>query len=361
MGGRVNDKIGLGDWYANPNRFKNGLASFVKGIKNKGIKFGIWIEPEMVNPDSDLYRAHPEWCLQTKGRKPYLSRNQLVLDMGNPEVLKYLKESFSKVFDGVEIDYIKWDYNRNIADAASSYLPENRQDEVYFQNMLGVYALYEWFVKKFPNVMIENCSGGGGRYDLGMMKYSSMIWTSDNTDAGERMFIQNGATLAYPASVMSCHVSKQGDSLTALPDKLADLDYKFKVALGGMLGYELNILQMPEEYKREMQKQIAFYKSVEDIIKNGDLYRLISPYKEKGTAAYYYTKDDRILLSYLQNNKAEKPKTYKLKVKVAESNATYLEKIEGKTYTGEQLKKGVEITSFHEDFKGKIWLFEKQE
>ncbi len=365
FGKRYNDGAGLGDWFVNAERFPDGLAPFVQGIKEKGIRFGIWIEPEMVNPDSNLYRTHPEWCLQTKGRKPHLSRNQLVLDMSNPEVLSYLKESFLKVFDGVDIDYIKWDYNRNISDAASAWLPKERQDEVYFRNMLGVYELYEWFTQKFPNVMIENCSGGGGRYDLGMMKYSSMIWTSDNTSPKDRVYIQNGALLAYPAIVMSCHVSKP----KAMENWAADTDYKYKVAMGGMLGYELNILQMPKEYKREMERQIAFYREIRHLIEQGDLYRLITPDKEKGTAAYYYTQSsdlegkagDTILLSYLQNETSDKKKARKLPVKVADEKATYLEKISGKVYLGKELKKGVEVLPYAEGEKGQIWLFEKQE
>ena len=361
FGKRINDRQGLGDWYANPERFPNGLKSFVDRVKAYGIKFGIWIEPEMVNPDSDLYRAHPEWALVAEGRVGSLSRNQLVLDMSNPDVIAYLKDSFKKTFQDVSIDYIKWDFNRNLSEVGSTAHSSDRQDEVPYKFMLGVYELYYWFLENYPNVMIENCSGGGGRYDLAMMALSTQIWTSDNTFADERVKIQYGSQMAYPAYVMSCHVSDPHDNEGW--EKV--LDYKYKVAIAGMLGYELDITKKDDNFKAKMREQIDFYRYVENLIKFGDLYRLISPFEnEMELSSYYYVsfdgdKANRILLSFLQNKGAKKTEKKLLKIKVADENADYREYFSGKIYNGKKLKDGIILETSLTDQSGTVMLFEK--
>ncbi len=356
FGKRNNDDAALGDWYVNKDKFPEGLKPFIEAVKAKGIKFGIWIEPEMINPDSDLYRAHPEWCIGCKGRRGSLSRNQLVLDMANPEVLDYLKKSFKETFKDLPIDYIKWDFNRHITEPGSPYLPADRQDEASFRFMLGAYDLYFWFMENFPNVMLENCSGGGGRYDLAMMAVSTQIWASDNTFPKRRNYIQQGGLTAYPAYVMSCHVSDP----TREKDVMRTLDYRFKVALGGMLGYELDILKMPNEVKEEISKQIDFYRLVEPVIKSGDYYRLISPFQNNyGISAHYYMtgEKDKILLSFLQNDGVYERTEFILRIK-ADENAEYKEIITGKKYTGKQLNAGISIRAEKEGEFGKLWYFE---
>ena len=365
FGKRLNDRAGLGDWYANPDRFPNGLADFVDRVKKSGIKFGIWIEPEMINPDSDLYRAHPDWCISCEGRERSLSRSQLLLDFANPAVVEYLKQSFKKTFDGVAIDYIKWDFNRHISEPGSPYLPADRQDEALFRFYLGVYDLFNWFKETYPDVMIENCSGGGGRYDLAMMAVSTQIWTSDNTAARHRVHIQYGSLLAYPSYVMSCHVSNP----MVLDDYMNLLDYKFKIAIAGMLGYELHILKMQDDVKNEIKKQIEFYRSVEQLIKYGDLYRLVSPFEnKKGISTYYYVSTeesgegyaDRILLTHLQNEGARGENiVYNFKISEADANATYRDSLTGKEYTGKQLNEGIEYVVSDKDMYGELWLFER--
>ncbi len=359
FGARNHDRAGLGDWYVNKTKFPQGLGDFIRRVKATGMKFGIWIEPEMINPDSDLYRAHPDWCIACRGRAGSLSRNQLVLDMANPAVLEYLKASFGETFGGLPIDYIKWDYNRNISEPGSNCLSAERQDELPHRFMLGVYDLYNWFIETFPNTMIENCSSGGARYDLAMMALSTMIWTSDNTQARDRVFIQHGATLGYPAYVMSCHVS---DPMHA-SDPMRALDYKFKVAVGGMLGYELNILEMPVEVKEEIAKQVAFYRSVENLIKHGERYRLIDPFANAfGISAYYYTSEaenGRIFLSFLQNEADENKTAYTLAIATADKNATYRDSISGEIFSGEALLHGVTVNADDRAEFGKLWLFEK--
>lgn len=349
FGMRNNDDAGLGDWYANKDKFKNGLKSFVDKMKSHGIKFGIWIEPEMVNPDSDLYRAHPDWIIHCKDRKSMLTRKQLVLDMGNPDVLDYLKNTFSKTFEGVSLDYFKWDMNRHMSQVGSAVLPAERQGEAAFRYMLGVYELFRWFHEKYPNAMIENCSGGGGRYDLGMMKYSTMIWTSDNSWCRDRIRIQYSSMLAYPASTMSCHVANLEHC-----ENPEHLKYIYEVALGGALGYELHLPNASDELRMSIKTQIENYRKYEDLILRGEYFTLSNPFKTN-YSIYYYTdeKRDRILLSFLQQE-AEEPKTVTIKVTEAK-DGEYYDEINDLTITGEEMRNGITVYSQNSEWNSKMW------
>ncbi len=359
FGARVNDKAGLGDWYHNPNRFPQGLAPFIDRVKATGIKFGIWIEPEMVNPDSELYRAHPDWAIGCVDRRPSLSRDQLVLDMANPAVREYIKDSFRKTFGGLPIDYFKWDMNRHISEPGSFYLAAADQGSLEYRYMLGVYELFDWFTKEFPDAMIENCSGGGGRYDPAMMYYTSQIWTSDNTSARDRTFIQYSSQLIYPASVMSCHVSNpKGNSV--------ELDLKYKVAIQGILGYEFNVLNTPDEIKDAIRAQVAQYRTFDRLIQKGIHYRLASPY-ESDYSAWYYALDGEFLLTAIHTSgkrvAGKKKKVEKLAIKQADKEAVYLDAISGESYTGAQLRAGIEIGNIALDeggWGGKLWHLIKQ-
>ena len=337
FGARNNDWAGLGDWFENRTKFPDGLGAFVKKIKAYGIQFGIWVEPEMVNPDSDLYRAHPEWCLHVEGREPHLSRSQLVLDMSNNDVIDYLMQSFDKTFDGVDLDYFKWDMNRHMSDVGSIALPPEKQKEVSFRYIKNVYRLLDWFRTRFPNAIIETCSGGGGRYDLGMMCYGFQIWTSDNTNPYARTVIQADALIAYPAATMSCHVNNPRESLRGL-------DYRYKVAVGGMLGYELNILKMSDEIKDEIAKQIKEYKTFEHLMRLGDYYNLAF-YTKYDYSAYYYASParDEMLLTVIEKANCKADVTKLLKLKEAIADATYTDLRTKKQYTGEELKRGLRI------------------
>ncbi|MBQ7322285.1 MAG: alpha-galactosidase [Clostridia bacterium] len=356
FGARVHDRAGLGDWFVNRDRFRDGLRPFVERVKATGVKFGIWVEPEMVNPDSDLYRAHPDWVVSCRERTRSLSRSQMVLDMSNPAVIDYLKASFTETFRDVPIDYFKWDMNRHISEPGSPNLAPEDQGSLSYRYMLGVYSLFDWFTKQFPHAMIENCSGGGGRYDLAMMYYTSQIWTSDNTGARDRVLIQYSSQLAYPASVMSCHVSNpKGD--------LHELDLKYKVAVGGILGYEFNVLNTDEAIKEEIRRQVAQYRTFDHLIQNGTHYRLASPY-ETELSAYYYQLGDEILLSAIHTNGSavigKKKTVTKLTVRTADKHASYRDLLGGGTYTGEQLRAGIEIGAFDLDETGygaKLWHF----
>lgn len=342
FGQRVSSKAGLGDWYENPERFPDGLEAFVKRTKAKGVRFGIWLEPEMVNPDSDLYRAHPEWCICAPGREKMLWRNQAVLDMANPEVVEYLKDRLGKTLAHIDIDYFKWDMNRHMTAVYSPAYPPERQGEVAYRYMLGVYELFRWLRATFPKAMVENCSSGGGRYDIGMMKYSTQIWASDNTIPEDRVFIQCGSTFGYPPSVMSCHVSNRKESV----EEPRRLDYGFHVAMNGPLGYELDLPSVSETARETMSRQIEEYRRYEKLILNGEFYRLLNPF-ECGKYAYYFIYEDKseILLSYLQNEGDMEEKTYKLRMTAADRKRTYRDAISGKRYSGDELYRGIEVRS----------------
>ena len=356
FGQRNDDQRALGDWFVNEEKFKEGLAPFIDKVKSYGIKFGIWVEPEMINADSDLYRAHPDWCLHCKGRERLESRYQLVLDMGNPEVIEYLKNSFSETFKDLPIDYFKWDMNRHISQAGSIVLPPHRQGEASHRYILGTYELFRWFRETYPNAMIENCSGGGGRYDLGMMKYSTMIWTSDNTVPQDRIGIQYSSMLAYPASTMSCHVSNHNN----ICDVPRELEYRYQIAIGGALGYEFHLPNCSDEIKDTVRRQVADYRKYEKTILTGEYFSLLNPF-ETNYSAYYYTNEDRseILLSFLQKTKDEGCEVV-LQVEEAKENAVYIDTVTSKEYSGKELKCGIIAYSDNSGCNSQIWHFVKK-
>ena len=342
----------MGDWYPNPEKFPNGLMPLITNVRESGINFGIWMEPEMAGHDSDIYRAHPDWILKAPDREQLLGRYQYVLDLANKDVVEHLKGCIANIFDNHPISYLKWDMNRNMTEVYSPSLPPERQGESQYRYMLGVYELYSWLRKNFPHVMLENCSGGGGRYDLGMMKYSTQIWASDNTRPIDRTYIQSGSTFGYPPATMSCHVTNHNGSV----DDSKLLDYAFKVAINGPLGYEFNAVEISDKARNEIKMQIAFYRSVEHLILKGDFYRLLNP-EEEGKYAYYFASEDNseILLTYLQNYDDEKESENVLKVSRAIKNATYTDKITGKRFTGEELNSGIIVKSSKEGVYSELY------
>ena len=370
FGKRINDRAGLGDWYENPDRFRDGLAPFADRIHAQGVKFGIWIEPEMVNPDSDLFRAHPDWILLAPRRDPLVARHQHVLDFANPDVLEYIKNILSACFDGVAIDYFKWDMNRHMCSVYSPALPPERQDETAYRYMLGVYELYRWLTERYPNVMIENCSGGGGRYDLGMMKYSTQIWTSDNTTPADRVFIQYGSSFGYPASTMSCHVAT---GIGSLEDK-NKLDFGYRTALAGPLGYEFNALKATDELKKTINAQIDEYRRYEHLILRGDFYRMLNPL-ECGCSAYCFASDNRsellftllrcgndsgtdMLKRYTDSLKTGKsrtvPESFRIRFAAAKRNTVYKDMISGECFDGDTLRRGITLNVPQEGLYSKM-------
>ena len=275
FGKRDDDNSGLGDWFVNEKKLGGTLGNLIKGINDLGVKFGIWIEPEMVSEDSDLYRKHPDWALTVPGRNPVRSRNQLVLDFSRKEVVDEIYDQICKVLDQGNIEYVKWDMNRSLMDVYSSVTRD--QGRVLHDYVLGLYDFLERLVQRYPNLLIEGCSGGGGRFDAGMMYYTPQIWCSDNTDAIDRLRIQYGTSFGYPVSVVGSHVSAVPNHQTG---RKTPLHTRGVVAMSGTFGYELNLMKLSEEEKQEIREQIAEYKSYAPIIQNGLYYRLSNPTTE---------------------------------------------------------------------------------
>ena len=257
FGKRDSDTAGLGDWVPNTKKLSGGITALADKIVKMGLKFGLWFEPECVNPDSDLYRAHPDWAIATPERAPSLGRNQMVLDLTRPEVRDYIVEALDRILSSAKISYVKWDYNRHISDMYSPTLAQ--QGEFFHRYILGLYdVLKRIFIEKHPDILLESCSSGGNRFDLGMLSYSPQIWTSDDTDARERIDIQRGITTFYPQSTVSAHVSMTPNHQTL---RGAPLSTRFNVACFGVLGYELDFDELTPDERRQIKEQIAFYKA----------------------------------------------------------------------------------------------------
>lgn len=271
FGHRENDHSSLGDWYVNEDKLPGGLKALSDGLHRMGLKMGIWVEPEMISPDSDLYRAHPDWALRIPGRPNSPSRWQYVLDMSRKDVEDYVFGRLYDILSSAQIEYVKWDFNRNLSEAGSALLPPERQGEVEHRYMLGVYSLLERVLKAFPDLLLEGCAGGGGRFDAGMLYYSPQFWTSDDTDAIERLTIQEGTSYCYPPSAMSAHVSAVPNHQTG---RVTPLKTRGIVAMGGSFGYELDLTKLSDEEKEEVKQQVALYHELAPVIRNGDYYRL---------------------------------------------------------------------------------------
>lgn len=276
FGKRDGDASGLGDWFVNERKLKGGLKAVIGHCKEKGLKFGLWFEPEMVSEDSELYRAHPDWAIGKAGAEPCRSRNQLVLDFTRKEVVDYIFETVSKILRENEISYVKWDKNRDITENYTVSLPAERQGEFWHRCTLGFYDLAERLTKAFPNVFFEGCAGGGGRFDGGALYYFPQIWTSDNTDGLDRTKIQWGTSVVYPVSSMSCHVSACPNHQTG---RITPFATRGAIASLGATGYELDLTKLSEKEKVQAKEQIKNYKQIDELVLHGDLYRLADPFK----------------------------------------------------------------------------------
>lgn len=290
FGRRDSDTSGLGDWSVNTGKLKGGLKPLVDKINALGLKFGLWFEPEMVSEDSGLYRTHPEWAVRIPGRKPCRGRYQLVLDMSREDVREYLYDMICRVLDSANIEYVKWDMNRHICDVYSEKLPAERQGEFYHRYVLGLYELLEKLTARYPDILWEGCSGGGGRFDFGMLYYTPQIWCSDDTDAVERLKIQYGTSFAYPVSAMGSHVSAVPNHQTG---RSTPLSTRGVAAMCGSFGYELDLNLLSEKEKKEVREQIQEFKKYYDVIHYGDYYRLSSPFENEAFTAWQYVSQDR--------------------------------------------------------------------
>lgn len=327
FGKRNDDNSSLGDWYVNEEKLGGTLTKLIERVNAEGVKFGIWIEPEMVSEDSDLYREHPDWAITIPGRKPVRSRNQLVLDFSRKEVRDEIFKRICAVLDQGNVEYIKWDMNRSLADI---YAPN-----VTYDYVLGVYDFLEKLTNRYPDILIEGCSGGGGRFDAGMLYYTPQIWCSDNTDAINRTRIQYGTSFFYPVAAMGSHVSAVPNHQTG---RVTSMHTRGVAAMSGTFGYELNPALLNAEEKAEIRAQLAQYREYQELIREGDYYRLSNPFQDN-FAAWMVVSDDRskALVSVIRlTAEANLPAAY-VTLKGMEEDAFYREKTTGKVYPGAAL------------------------
>lgn len=339
FGNRDSDRTALGDWQVNEEKLGGPLSSFIKKINDLGLKFGIWYEPEMISRDSNLYREHPDWCIHVPGREKSIARHQYVLDYSRKEVRDYIYGEMYKVLSENNIAYVKWDFNRNLSEVGSAGLPADRQKEVFHRFVLGTYDIMNRLTTDFPEILLENCSGGGGRFDPGMLYYSPQIWCSDNTDPIERLSIQFGTSLCYPASCMGAHVSAC---------KRTGFDTKGNVALWGTFGYELDPNKFTAEDRELVKEQVGEYHKYYDIIHSGDLYRLITPDTDERRVAWMFVSEDKteaLFTSVVMRKSSEN--SFYIKLRGLDRDKYYVDDETGEVYSGALLMNaGLNLTEY---------------
>ncbi|MBQ7593042.1 MAG: alpha-galactosidase [Synergistaceae bacterium] len=354
FGDRENDNAGLGDWTPNEKKLGCSLSNLADKVNSLGLKFGLWVEPEMVNEDSNLFREHPDWALTVPGKSPVRGRQQLVLDFSRAEVREYIYRALCKILDTCNIEYLKWDFNRSIADVYSRV--EEDQGKVLYDYILGLYDFLERLKVNYPNVLIEGCAGGGGRFDAGMLYYTPQIWCSDNTDAIERLFIHYGTSFAYPMSTISAHVSACPNHQTG---RSVSLKTRYVSALTGAFGYELNPSILSEDEKDEIREQIRDYKENSELITNGKYYRLAH---EEILSAWEYVSPDgnsAIVCAVIVASKGNMPTVY-ITPRGLLPGTFYRDKKTGKVYASDALKNiGLPLNKPSGDYESYIFQFER--
>lgn len=351
---RPTDSGGLGDWKVDRNKLPHGLEGLGRKIEALGMQFGLWMEPEMVSEDSELYRAHPDWVIQTGRRRPLRCRDQLVLDLSRPEVEEYVWERISATLCSAPISYLKWDMNRPLTNLGSGALPPDRQGEVSHRYVLALYRLQQRLLEQFPNLLLENCCSGGGRFDPGMLFYSPQIWCSDDTDAIERLSIQEGTAMLYPLSCIGAHVS-------VCPNHLVGRETPFHTrciaAMAGTFGYELDVTAITEEEQRQIPEQIARFKALHPLIQSGNYYRISSAACNGGWDAQMVVSRDRreaavfVIRVLDAPNQAQK----RLRLQGLDPVEMYEDQETGQRWPGDVLHRiGLPVSFPAGDFQGKI-------
>ena len=327
FGHRDSDNSSLGDWFVYEKKLKGGLKYLVDEVNKLGMKFGIWFEPEMISPDSELYKAHPDWAIQIKGRPLTLCREQYVLDYSRKEVRDYVYGMMKKILDSANIEYIKWDMNRQLTEVGSATLPAERQRELWHRYVLGVYDLMDRLTTDYPHILLENCSGGGARFDPGMLYYSPQIWCSDDTDAIERLKIQHGTSMCYPCSAMGAHVSD-------CPNHTVGRNTPFKtrghVAMVGTFGYELDVTRIPQEDRDAIPAQIEEFNKFNKLVRTGDHYRIGNMFENNTWDAWEFVAKDKseALFEFVQVLARPNERSRRIKLKGLEPEAYYYEESE---------------------------------
>lgn len=358
FGIRNDETSSIGDWVVNEKKIPGGLAVITSKLKELGMKFGLWFEPEIVSFNSDLYRAHPDWVLHVDGYDRSVGRETAVLDLTRQEVVDHVFNKVASVIRSADISYVKWDFNRNLTEVGSAALPADRQKEVFHRYVLGVYQLAERLTSEFPDILFEGCSGGGGRFDCGMLYYFPQIWTSDDTDAFERCKIQYGSSIVYPASCLSAHVSASPNHQTA---RSMPFSTRGNVATGGAFGYELDLSVITDEEKEMVKAQVERYKDLYETIVSGDNYRLISPFENDRWCAWEYVAQDksRAVMIYVVTRFKIKGR-YHIKLKGLDPDATYREKETGRCYRGDTLMyAGINLGNDLHDGDSAVLVFDK--
>lgn len=351
---RNNTKSGLGDWFVNEEKLKGGLGKLTERINALGLKFGIWFEPEMVSRNSELFRKHPDWALQTPNRDMSISRYQYVLDMGRDDVRDYLFDCISKVMDSANIAYIKWDFNRNLTEVGSALLDTNRQQETFHRYVLGLYELLERILTKYPHLLLEGCASGGGRFDPAWLYYAPQSWTSDDTDAIERLDIQYGTSICYPVSSMGSHVSACPNHQTG---RTTPLETRGHVAMSGTFGYELDLTKLTDGEKETVKAQCDEYRRYYDLINKGELYRLISPWKDRTRCAWSFVSEDKseALVTYVVMRRGIYDRHY-VRLKGLDENKRYLNEQTGQILSGRTLMNaGMNIRDILKDYESRTY------
>ena len=345
--GNRNKGGSLGDWYVNKDLLCNGLQGVASRVNRLGMKFGVWMEPEMISPDSDLYRAHPDWCIHSEGRKRTLNREQLVLDLARSDVKEYVINAITDVLNSANISYMKWDCNRNIGETANQM-----QSHKY---VLALYEILETITTKFPDVLFESCSGGGGRFDPGMLYYMPQTWTSDNTEPISRLSIQHGTSVVYPPITMTAHIGK----LKVGADEENDIvRTSGMVAMAANFGLEMDLSLLSSVEKEQIKGYIELYKSIRNTVQFGSFYRLESPF-EGDRVSWQFADDNKALLFVYQTKKQANGEERRVFLKDLQPDAVYT--CRGASYTGQELMKvGIKIPLNRYEYFSDCYVFEKQ-
>ncbi|MBD1380316.1 alpha-galactosidase [Metabacillus arenae] len=355
FGKRDDDTSSLGDWFVDKGKLPSGLEDLVNRVRNMDMEFGLWFEPEMISVNSDLYRKHPDWCLHVPNRTRSESRNQLVLDFSRKDVCDEMIKMVSDILASCPITYVKWDMNRHMTEIGSAILPPDQQRETAHRYMLGLYRVMDEITAAFPHVLFESCSGGGGRFDPGILYYMPQTWTSDNTDAISRLKIQYGTSLVYPISSMGSHVS---DIPNHQVHRYTSLDIRGDAAMSGNLGYELDLSKLTEKEKEVVKKQVSTYKEIRKLIQFGDFYRLISPFENNEAAWAFINKDkDEAIVFYFRLLSEANSPFESFKVKGLDPLKSYKVENTNDIYGGDELEfVGLSVpTELNGDFQSHVW------
>ena len=358
FGHRDADNSSLGDWFVYEKKIKGGLKYLVDEVNKLGMKFGIWFEPEMISPDSELYKAHPEWAIQVQGRELSMSREQYVLDYSNKEVRDHIYGMMKKILDSANIEYIKWDMNRQLTEVGSTTLPKNRQRELWHRYVLGVYDVMNRLTTDYPHILLENCSGGGARFDPAMLYYSPQIWCSDDTDAIERLKIQHGTSICYPASAMGAHVSDCPNHTVGRSTPFAT---RGNVAMVGTFGYELDVTRIPQEDRDAIPGQIAQFNKYNPIIRTGDQYRIGNVFEDNMWDAWMFVAKDKseAVFTFVQVLGRPNYRNRRVKLKGLDPKAMYRNEENGEIHSGNALMNAGIFMEIHGDFSSKVIHFVK--